>query len=39
MRPKGVVRYRFLRYVSGGRIAYAIERTNGVTELRFARRR
>ena len=31
--------YRFLRYARDGRIAYAIRRPNGVTELKFMRRR
>lgn len=31
-------RYKFLRYVSGNRIAYAVHRPDGVIELCFAPR-
>lgn len=33
------VRVRYLRHMRDGRIAYSLQRPNGVTELRFTSRR
>jgi hypothetical protein len=35
----GRVRFRYLRHTRDGRIAYALQRPNGITELRFMARR